>query len=305
MSDLTTGDFNYGSVDEDTAAKLEYFAKSGKALLRKTQIQFVADMGKILSAARDLLASHDKNKGKFIKWATAEFDVEAKTLYRYMNAWDRMLCHDVTTYLNWTQTAVYLASSEELPKPVQKKLAAMASKDMVRESDVKRVIEASKPKPIPLPAARDLALQTMQDADESRDSANASDDDFENMTDDDAEWAHNPAVTDPPSVESQASIMLDSLGRQIPKNLRSASELAIQLQATGRELDKFRKLAKDFLEQPGGDWLRLQDISDGIKVLKDHFQQAAYHTACVKCGGKGCKTCEMTGWIPEYLKGTL
>ena len=24
-----------------------------------------------------------------------------------------------------------------------------------------------------------------------------------------------------------------------------------------------------------------------------------------KCGGKGCKVCEMTGWIPEYLKGTL
>ena len=115
------------------------------------------------------------------------------------------------------------------------------------------------------------------------------------------------AATSPASapVESQASIMLDSLGRQIPKNLRSASELAIQLQATGRELDKFRKLAKDFSEQPGGEWLRLQDISDGIKVLKDHFQLAAYHTACAKCGGKGCKVCEMTGWIPEYLRGTL
>lgn len=25
----------------------------------------------------------------------------------------------------------------------------------------------------------------------------------------------------------------------------------------------------------------------------------------VKCSGKGCKVCEMTGWIPEYLKGTL
>ena len=299
MSDLTTGDFNYGSVDEDTAAKLEYFAKSGKALLRKTQIQFVADMGKILSAARDLLASHDKNKGKFIKWATAEFDVEAKTLYRYMNAWDRMLCHDVTTYLNWTQTAVYLASSEELPKPVQKKLAAMASKDMVRESDVKRVIDAHKPKPITLPEARNLAFQIMKDADESRDSANDSRDIDEFPQD------HFEPDSDPPPVESQASIMLDSLGKQIPTNLRSASELAIQLAATGRELDKFRKAAKDFAEQPGGEWLRLQDISAGIKVLKDHFQQSAYHTACAKCGGKGCKVCEHTGWIPEYLKGTL
>jgi hypothetical protein len=109
---------------------------------------------------------------------------------------------------------------------------------------------------------------------------------------------------DPPATP-EASIMLDALGKQIPKNLRSASELAILLVATGRDLDKFRKAAKDFAEQPGGDWLRVQDISDGIKVLKDHFQQAAYHTACVKCGGKGCKTCEMTGWIPDYLRGTL
>ena len=49
----------------------------------------------------------------------------------------------------------------------------------------------------------------------------------------------------------------------------------------------------------------VQDIGVGLKVLKDHFQQAAYHTACAKCGGKGCKVCENTGWIPEYLKGTL
>lgn len=286
MSDLITGDFNYGSVDADTAAKLEYFAKSGKALLRKTQIQFVADMGKILSGARDLMASHDKNKGKFIKWATAEFDISPRTVWNYVNAWDRMLCNDCTTYLNWTQTAVYLASSEELPKPVQKKLAAMASKDMVRESDVKRVIEASKPKPEP-PKETEAVVVVAAASQESEG------------------VAAPPTLNTTPPVESQASIMLDSTGRQIPKNLRSASELAIQLVATGRELDKFRKLAKDFAEQPGGDWLRLQDISDCVKVLKDHFQQAAYHTACVKCGGKGCKTCEMTGWIPEYLKGTL
>jgi hypothetical protein len=185
---------------------------------------------------------------------------------------------------------VYLASSEELPKPVQKKLAAMASKDMVRESDVKRVIAANKPKPEPAAPSRE-SLEFTADLD----------------ADGDPVWL-TPVEDDdtPEPVQvTPASIMLDSLGRQIPINLRSASELVIQLVATGRELDKFRKAAKDFAEQPGGDWLRVQDISDGIKVLKDHFQQAAYHTACVKCGGKGCKVCEMTGWIPDYLKGTL
>jgi hypothetical protein len=245
----------------------------------------------VLCQARDILADH--YNGKFIKWATAEFDISAKTVYNYLNAWDRVLCNDYTTYLHWSATAVYLASSEDLPKPVQKKLAAMASKDMVRESDVKRVIEASKPKPVVVEELEDEP-QTNEEIED------------ENTADDAAEWEHNPASKpDTTPVESQASIMLDSLGRQIPKNLRSASELAIQLVATGRELDKFRKAAKDFLEQPGGDWLRMQDISDCVKVLKDHFQQAAYHTACVKCGGKGCKVCEMTGWLPEYLKGTL
>ena len=295
MSDIVTGDFNYGSVDEDTAEKLEYFAKSGKALIRKSQIQFIADMGKLLSEARDIL-SH-KGDGTFVKWAKAEFDVSHQTIWNYVNAWDKSLSNGLTNYLNWSATAVYLASSEELPKPVQKKLAAMASKDMVRESDVKRVIAANKPKPEPALPFRE-SLEFTDDPDADGDPV-----------------CSTPVENDdtPESVQvTPASIMLDSLGRQIPINLRSASELVIQLVATGRELDKFRKAAKDFAEQPGGDWLRVQDISDGIKVLKDHFQQAAYHTACVKCGGKGwkcggkgCKVCEMTGWIPEYLKGTL
>ena len=293
MSDMVTGDFNYGLVDGETAEKLEYYAKRGKALIRKSQIQFIADFGEVLSEARAMMASHNKNEGTFIKWATAEFDISKNTVYRYVNAWDRMLSQNGTTYLNWSKTALYLASSEELPKPVQKKLAAMASKDMVRESDVKRVIAANTPKP-ELAAQTGESLRFTDDLDADGDPVWLTPVEDEDDT---------PELVTPEKPE--ASIMLDRLGRQIPKNLRSASELAILLVATGRELDKFRKLAKDYLEQPGGDWLRMQDISDCIKVLKDHFQQAAYHTACVKCGGKGCKVCEMTGWIPDYLKGTL
>jgi hypothetical protein len=295
MSDMVTGDFNYGSVDADTAAKLEYFAKSGKALIRKSQIQFIADMGKILSEARELLASHDKNKGKFIKWATAEFDVSKDTVYHYLNAWDRILSNGSTTYLNWSPTALYLASADDFPKPVMKKLEKIPATDLVRTSDVKRLIAANKPKPEPAAPSRE-SLEFTDDLDADGDPVWLTPAEDEDDT-------PEPVQVTPEKPE--ASIMLDTLGRQIPKNLRSASELAIQLVATGRELDKFRKLAKDYLEQPGGDWLRMQDISDCIKVLKDHFQQAAYHTACVKCGGKGCKVCEMTGWIPDYLKGTL
>ena len=294
MSDIVTGDFNYGSVDEDTAAKLEYFAKTGKALIRKSQIQFIADMGKLLSEARDLLSN--RGDGTFIKWAKAEFDVSHQTIWNYVNAWDKSLSNGLTNYLNWSATALYLASSDEIPSPVFKKLERLPSTGMIRSSDVQRVIDASKPKPEPAaPTGESLEFTSDLDAD--------GDPVWLTPVEDDEDDTPEPPKVTPEKPE--ASIMLDSLGRQIPKNLRSASELAILLVATGRELDKFRKAAKDFAEQPGGDWLRLQDISDGIKVLKDHFQQAAYHTACLKCGGKGCKVCEMTGWIPEYLRGTI
>ena len=52
------------------------------------------------------------------------------------------------------------------------KLEKIPATELVRTSDVKRLMEAAKPKPITLPEARDLALRAMQDADESRDSAN-------------------------------------------------------------------------------------------------------------------------------------
>ena len=94
-------DFNYVSVDEETASKLEYFAKSLKALHRKSQIEFIAKCGEILSNARKLLASHNKNDGMFIKWSKAEFDIDKSTVYRYVNAWDRILSQACDNYLHW------------------------------------------------------------------------------------------------------------------------------------------------------------------------------------------------------------
>lgn len=146
-------DFNYASVDEETAKKLEYFANSGKALYRKHQIQFTADFGKLLSEARDLLSNH-KN-GTFIKWAEAEFDLSAKTIYNYVNAWQNILCNGYTIYSNWSQTALYLAAADDFPKPVLKKLEKIPPTDLVRACDVKRLIEAAKPKPEPEPEPED------------------------------------------------------------------------------------------------------------------------------------------------------
>lgn len=300
MSDLIAGDFNYASVDEETAQKLEYFVKTGKALYRKHQIQFIADFGKLLSEAREVLANH--GDGMFAKWAIAEFDISKATVYRYVNTWEKCLSaggsfHNGTNFMNWSPTALYMLADDEIPKPVQKKLEKIPATDLVRACDVKRLIAASKPKPEPVEEVEHDPDDLVADSDYADDS-----EDIEEL----AQELEPKADTGIPATEPpQASIMLDSLGKQIPKNLRSASELAIQLQATGRELDKYRQAAKDFAEQPGGEWLRVQDISAGIKTLKDHFQQAAYHTVCPTCSGKGCKTCELAGWIPAYLKGTL
>ncbi len=145
MSDLIAGDFNYASVDSDTATSLEHFAKRGKALMRKSQIQFIAEFGQILSEARAAISHH--GDGLFVKWATAEFDIGKSTVYNYVNAWDKCLSNGWTNYINWSPTALYLASAEDFPKPVMKKLEKIPATDLVRTSDVKRIIEAAKPKP--------------------------------------------------------------------------------------------------------------------------------------------------------------
>lgn len=111
-------------------------------------------------------------------------------------------------------------------------------------------------------------------------------------------------VPDPPA-PPEASVMLDSLGKPIPKHLRPASELAILLQSTGREVDKFRKTAKELAEQPGGEWLNLQTIDDEVRSLKNSFQGAQYHTVCPRCNSKGCQRCNQFGYLPEHRKNSL
>lgn len=291
-------DFNYASVDAETAEKLEYFVKSGKAAYRKHEIQFICEMGKILSEARNLLANH-KN-GTFIKWATAEFDISHQTVWNWVNSWDRILSNGLTIYMNWSPTALYLASAEDFPKPVMKKLEKIPATELVRACDVKRLIEAAKPKPEPEPEEEPSNEDGVTSEEEWSDGTT-----LEVVDADESDVPFD--APDAPPEAPQASVMLDSLGKQIPKNFASASELAIQLNSIGRELDKYRKIAKDFSEKPGGEWLRLQNIDDYVRSLKNQFQDARYHTVCPRCNGKGkdCKKCNGVGWIPDYLKGTI
>ena len=156
--------------------------------------------------------------------------------------------------------------------------------------------ESAKPAPKPEPEA--------EEPDDSESEIESPSDSQTDVLDDEGEPDDEQVPDDTPDLP-QASVMLDALGKQIPKNLRSASELAIQLQATGRELDKYRKLAKDFAEQPGGEWISVQDIDAAVRTLKGHFQSAQFHCVCPRCNGKGCERCDNTGWLPEHRKNIL
>ena len=122
---LTTG-FDYDKLDEETAGKLRHYAGRGHKLIQASQVEFIAQMGEILSDARKDLASHDKREGVFVKWATSEFDVSAKTVYNYVNAWDRILCNGYTRYKNLSPTALYRLTSEQ-PKPAVQSESAVFS----------------------------------------------------------------------------------------------------------------------------------------------------------------------------------
>lgn len=221
MTELASNDFNYGCVDAETAGKLEYYAKAGKALIRKSQIQFIADFGKILSEANDVLASHDKTKGKFIRWATSEFDISKDTVYRYLNAWERILSHSATTYLHWSASALYLLASDDVPKPVLKKLEKLPSTDLVRVSDVRRIIEAAKPKQ-PKPEEVPFDAAEPDEPDETEWPSEPADAPAADAIPEQVQAAEDPPVIDK---DKQAKAIRSAIQQHIDKAVRLCDDL--------------------------------------------------------------------------------
>ena len=61
------------------------------------------------------------------------------------NAWDKSLSNGLTNYLNWSATAVYLASSDEIPSPVFKKLESVAmAYEICRRGKISRSVTTKK-----------------------------------------------------------------------------------------------------------------------------------------------------------------
>lgn len=232
-------DFNYSCVDEDTASKLEYFVTSGIAMIKKGQthqIQFMADFGNLLSKAREAMSNH--GDGKFVKWATVSFDTSSKTIYRYINVWEKCLCHGVTNYLHWSPTALYMLADDDIPKPVQKKLEKIPATELVRACDVKRLIEAHKPKPEP-----------------------------ESNSDDDVPFDTVPAVTPAQQKKLDAEAAREKKKADAAAAAQAKKEKAAADRAAKKEADAAAKAKKKADDKAAKDAAKLKKKQDALKAL--------------------------------------
>ena len=291
----------------ETELTLNKAAKTIHAANNKFGKQFsewVVIVGEQLRKMQDELASH---KAGFEQWCKSEFDWSSSRVYQIMDASDTVLLTSTIVEVapsNEAQCRELLkAPKEDIPEVwrdvVESAAGATITAKMIAERIQKR-IDASKPKPpSKTPEQVEESSELMREVVET---AKAT-----------AQRTGQPVVSriavdhDEPEVseKSSASIVWDALDREIPQKFRAANELSITLMSVGRDVDKFRQRAKELSEQPGGEWIRLQEIDEHVRALKGHFQEARYHTVCHQCKGKGCQKCEQNGWVPEFRKNTV
>lgn len=85
---------------------------------------------------------------------------------------------------------------------------------------------------------------------------------------------------------------------------------AAQQQDTGFDADAWnssiesfcRGVQAEFAKHPSGEWLdenRIGIAQGQIRSALSTLRQAKVHGKCPHCGGKGCKSCRQTGWMPK------
>ena len=229
--------------------------------------EWALTIGTELRAAQEELAEH---KAGFDKWCKENFDWSKQRVHQLMDAADTV---------RLTSTAVDLAPTNE----AQCRELAKVPKEQVAEV-WRQIVMVSEKTETPITAPRikqhieQQAEETKAAGDEEKPKKPAktdkpaesvSLDEIENrgtvttVTDDepdDVETSDLPAFT--------ASIVLDVLEQPVPPEYRNAHQLSIILMSVGRDLDKYRKQAKELKEQPGGEWLDLQQIDEHVRLLK-------------------------------------
>jgi flagellar biosynthesis GTPase FlhF len=132
--------FDYSAIgDQEVAGALMDLAADGRKVIQDSYLDAIAQLGRILSEANELLAK--PKHGSFVSWSTAEFGLTKSTVYRYMNVWRRLLQHGDGEYKNWSPSALYLlAELNEVPPDVHEQLQQLPSVTVVRPEDVERVL---------------------------------------------------------------------------------------------------------------------------------------------------------------------
>jgi hypothetical protein len=275
--------------------------------------EWALTIGTELRAAQEELAEH---KAGFDKWCKDKFDWSRPRVYQILNAAQTVLL---------TSTIVDIAPSNE----AQCRELAKLPKEHVAEVWRQVVMVAEKTeKPITAARIKKHIEQQAEEAEAAEGGGGGGDEEKpkkpaktdkpdESVSLDEIEnrgTVTTVADDEPDDVEtsdlpaSTASIVLDDRKRPVPPEYRDAHQLGITLMTVGRNLDAFRKQAKELKETPGGEWLQIQLIDEGVRMLKAYFQGARYHALCPSCDGKGgeeCKKCHGSGFLPEYLKETI
>ena len=277
--------------------------------------EWALTIGTELRAAQEELAEH---KAGFEKWCKERFDWGNSRVHQLMDAADT---------IRLTSTIVEVAPTNE----AQCRELAKLPKEHVAEVWRQVVMVAEKTeKPITAARIKKHIEQQAEEAEAAEGGGGGGGGDEEKpkkpaKTDKPAESVSldeienrgtvtTVAYDEPDDVETSdlpaftASIVLDVLEQPVPPEYRNAHQLSIILMSVGRDLDKYRKQAKELKEQPGGEWLNLQQIDEHVRALKGYFQDARYYTLCHRCDGKGgeeCKTCHGRGFLPDYKKNQI
>jgi hypothetical protein len=114
----------------------------------------------------------------------------------------------------------------------------------------------------------------------------------------------NDTVSDS-SGPTSASIVRDSLNRDVPGALRDKHAAGAKLGAVARMLDSVIREIEEMRGKPGCEFFAAQEVSIELKGIKSKIRKSAYWTSCPRCGGAGCPRCDGHGFIPVFRKGML
>ncbi|MCP4783373.1 MAG: hypothetical protein GY903_01195 [Fuerstiella sp.] len=262
-------------------------------------------VGSELQAAQEELAEH---KAGFGKWCKDKFGWSTSRTHEILNAAETIRLTSAIAEVAPTNEA----QCRELAKVPEEHVAEVWRQVVMASEKTEKPITASRIKKHIEKQAKEAGPAEGGGGDEEKPKKPAKTVKPDKPADD--EIADEPDTDDTDETETSdlpaftASIVLDALAQPIPPEYRNAHQLSITLMSVGRELDKYRKQAKELKEQPGGEWLQIQLIDEGVRMLKAYFQGARYHALCPSCDGKGgeeCKKCHGSGFLPEYLKETI